>query len=111
MFGLALNFKWITAAALAVAVMSFAGGWEARDAFCDAAYFKQQNEFAQARIKQLERNIERIEQTAKDDATKHATDAETLERLEGIIRDQTSQIESGICFGAADADRLRGLWK
>jgi hypothetical protein len=109
MFGLALNLKWITIASVVVAALSFGGGWKARDAFCDAAYFKEQTQILRDRVSYLERNIERIAKAAEADADAHATDAAEIARLEGIINE--TKLESGICFPDADADRVRDLWK
>jgi hypothetical protein len=109
MFGLALNLKYLSIAAVVASALAFGGGWKARDAFCDAAALKIEREAYLERIKYLERNIERIAKAAEADADKHVNDVAEIARLEGIIND--TKLDAGVCFPAADADRLRNLWK
>jgi hypothetical protein len=109
MFGLALNFKYLTIAAVVTAALSFGGGWKARDAFCDAAYFKEQTQILRDRNAYLERNIERIAKAAEADSDAATAAAEALAQLERTMNE--AKLESGVCFPDADADRVRDLWK
>lgn len=108
MLGIAMNLKYLAIGGAVTAALSFAGGWQARDAFCDAALFRARSEQLTARVKHLEANIERMTRVAGEDALRSATDAAEIARLEKEIND--AQITDGVCFAGPDADRVRGLW-
>jgi hypothetical protein len=99
-----LNLKGITIAVLIAGALGALGGWQVRDAFCDAAA-------AKLEIANLKKQLAARDAAATQDQINAGKDAEERAALEGAIRDLESKISAGVCLGADDADRLRSLWK
>lgn len=96
---------WIkfVAVALVLGTTGFAG-WKLRDNSCDAAA-------AKAEVAALRKSLDAANAAAKQDQLRAKADADARADLEGVVRDLESKVSSGECFGPADTDELRKLWR
>lgn len=97
--------------AAAIVLAAFGAGWGVRDAFCDAAYWKDQVAQKDMAIARLKLTIASAAAAAKADAEALKAAKEETDRLEEASRELENHISVGVCFPESDADRLRQLWR
>lgn len=98
------GLKGMAVAAGIALVIGSASGWKVRDAFCDAAA-------AKLEVIRLQKQVAARDAAAAEDQKLRDADAESKSQLEGAVRALQDKISAGECLPAADADRLRDLWR
>lgn len=100
-----LGLKGILIASVASSLLGLGGGWWIRDAFCDAAK-------ARAEVAALRNRINSITTSLASDSQQALSDADQLSRLEKLINDLKSKINSpdAVCFSVDESDSLRRIW-
>ena len=102
MFGSLLGLKGIAIASAVSLAVGFGAGVWVRDAFCDAAA-------ADAQVRALARQLEAAQVAGFEDSKRASAAAADAANLEARIH--ALQGTDSVCLPAADADRLRDLWR